>query len=80
MDKALSLKISGYISQKITELAPVVDCSTEELSRAKDEYEKKRPDVLGGRAMSDPEFEVYYSVKKGAATNSSSSQTESSAE
>ena len=64
MDKNLSLKISGYISQKIIGEAVKIDYTEEMLSEAKAAFTDKMLKESIAKGEYNEDFETYYVIKK----------------
>ena len=64
MDKNNSLKLSGYISQKIIAEAPKINYSKQDLEKEKKKYPKEQLEQLQKEGYYNGDFETFYVVKK----------------
>ena len=64
MDKEASIKLSGYIAQKIINEAPSVKYSKAELEKEKSKYPKEQLKTLAEEGYYFGDFETFYAIKK----------------
>ncbi len=64
MDKENSLRLSGYISQKIINEAPVVNYSKAEIEKARKKYTDEQLEALKEQGLYYGDFETFYVIKK----------------
>ncbi len=64
MDKETSLKLSGYISQKIITEAPCIKYSKSDIDKAFKKYTKRKLEELEKEGLYFGDFETFYVVKK----------------